>query len=361
MARIKGSNITKELRPEVELVSATQYPVGTLFSLWHGSRHEEKVSAHSAQLLYATNDRSSVPTTEADIVASSYPEYFDNGSYSNVIEEIAKIVLKANVPASECVNFTFCIDEASVALREQMVRSKFASYWTQTSRTADLNHMDINMSKSIGMFGGDEAVQVYQDTAEAIRKAYQRLTELGVPTEDIRLSPESRTHRIYWMISARALMPILSKRTSWIAQATLWSPIVSQVTAILRDKVDPIFTYFSGDNSDCTISDGKVTSYKYDIEVEDRYYERDPQPCCPLWLAYRGVTMPEHTDIEFYDYMKSIYIQMWKDEILEVLDWDRKNPNRIGKYDRPASWFRAMDRLDEIKDLSETLIPLSVD
>lgn len=362
MARVSGTNLTKEFKPIVELVSCTSNPVGSLFSIWHGSRHNEKISAELAQQMYDTTDKEYLDENKSvskqffdacEEVLKCYPEYATESGkdYRNIVTQIARIVLKANVPASECVLFTFSIDCASVALREQMVRSKFASYWTQTSRTADLEHMDVNRSKAVETFGGDKAVEVYDNAVETIRQAYQVLTKLGVPTEEIRLAPESRVHRVYWIISARSLMPILNKRASWIAQGTLWGVIISQVAKILKEQVSPEFTYFMGKNDDCEISDGRVVRYKYDIEVEDRYYERDPQPCDPLWLAYRNLTMPEHTDIEFYDYLKSIYINLWNDEILEVLGWDANDPTKIGKYDRPRSWFEENGKLDMIEGL----------
>ena len=68
---------------------------------------------------------------------------------------------------------------------------------------------------------------------------------------------------------------------------------------------------------------------------EDRYSGRDKIPCDPLWLAYKGYSMPAHTDIQFYDYLKSLYIQIWKDEYLAVLGWDRAHPEVLGPFDRP--------------------------
>lgn len=376
--RVKGSNITAPIRPSVSLLSSTANPVGTLFSLWHGSRHPESVTAEDAQLLYkygtgsellaVLNPKFSGEWAGADAqsefkrlieveqyILSCYPEHQDKG-VSHAIKQIAKMNLIANVPSAEAVQFTFSIDNASVALREQMVRSKLASYWTQTSRTSDLTTMDINMSDRIGFYGGNEAEEVYKDTVKSVRDAYVKLRELGVPVEEIRLSPESRVHRVYWMISARALLPILSKRVSWIAQATLWSPIVSDVANILRE-VDPMFADFFGECEGVEISEGEVTFYKYDNEVEDRYYEKDYQPVDPLWLARHGVTMPEHTDTRFYDDMKKSYIPLWNDEILGVLGWDRNNPKKLGKYDRPESYWKENGQLEVIQGLKTKYSP----
>lgn len=131
----------------------------------------------------------------------------------------------------------------------------------------------------------------------------------------------------------------------WIAQASLWTPIVAGVIQELRrlglyDVISPfvgkpmVEVSYHEDYDRWYVSD-----YKMNADNEDRYSGRDKIPCDPLWLAYKGYQMPEHTDIEFYDYLKSLYINLWSDRYLKVLGWDRDHPEKIGKYDRPASWF----------------------
>ena len=359
MARVKGNSITGDLQSKTSLVSMTESPIGTLFSLWHGSRHNDTVSASMAQLFYdrpGLAEEDSFWKKHAEYICSCYPEHAgeDGKVVARVIENVAKMNLLANVPSSESVLFTFCIDDASVAFREQLVRPKSDTQWTQTSRTADLTTMDVMMSDSIEFYGGEEAVDVYKETVDVIRQAYVKLAELGVPTESIRLAPEARTHRVYWMINARALRGVLAKRLDWIAQIELWGPVIGDVCEILREKL-PIMLDFVG-HPDVKIKDKKVIWHKYQNEVEDRYFGRDPQPCDPLWLAYNNVTMPENTDIDFYDNMKKMFIKFWSDEILEVLGWDRKDPDVLGKYDRPYSYWESIGRLDMIEGLDTEYI-----
>lgn len=370
--RLKQSSFTGKIRPVINMVSMTENPIGTLFAVWHGSRHDYTVSAEDIQWMYdsdpaylnITDNEDWVRRAEiAKKICKDYPEHAgkDGTDYKNVILKIVSQCIESDVPAAEAVSFVIEIDHANVAWREQLVRSKIASYWTQSTRTIDMTTMDINMSDSVELIGGEKAVKIYKDTAEFIREAYRQLESMGIPIEDIRLQPQQHVHRVYWIISIRALVKILNKRSDWIAQASLWTPVISGVCQKLREisLFDVVKNYVGKPPvdvaEDTDFSRFYVAHYMMNADNEDRYYGRDPLPCDPLWLAYRGITMPEHTELQFYDYMKSMYIQIWDDRYLAALGWDRNDPAKIGPYDRPYSWFVENGRDSEVAYLSKDI------
>lgn len=338
MARIKGNSITDNITPQVKLISMSENPVGSIVAMWIGSRYEKSVNPVIVQYLY-----DNIPV-QGDVIdftkkylCECYPEFSGDSKsdYHNVIEEVAKLVVKSNLPPLDAINFTFEINNASIAFREQIVRGRQPqNFWTQTSRTADLTSMDVNRLPSIDAYG-EEAVKIYNDAVESIRKAYKYLSDLGVPSEDIRLIPQGMTHRIYWMVPFRTLVTALKKRTSWIAQSSLWTPIIEGIQNEINEKCS-FFSDIIGVPSDVSISEGKVVNHTYDNENYDRYYQHDPQPCDPLWLAYHNFTMPAHTDIKFYDRLKQSYIKIWNTDICNILGWDKNNPSKLGPYDRPV-------------------------
>ena len=354
--RMKQNSFTGVIKPKVKIISKTEDPVGSLFCVWSGTRYPDIMDPDDIQFLYDhPEDVHRFSNTMlhyikvADTICEWYPEYAgdDGKDYKNVILSIARKVIESNVPAGEAVHFNIQIDDANVAWREQLVRGRISQqFWTMSTRIMDMTTMDVNMNDSVRLIGGDKAVDKYKECVDFIRETYRFLVdECGVPMEDIRLQPQGHTHRVYWMVPLRTLITILNKRCDWIAQASLWTPIVAGIIKELRrlglyDIVSPFIGKPMVEVSHHSEYDKYyVSGYIMNADNEDRYSGRDKIPCDPLWLAYKGYSMPEHTDIEFYDYLKSMYIQIWKDEYLAVLGWDRNNPEKIGDYDRPKSWF----------------------
>lgn len=338
--RMKQSSRTEAIRPKVKIISKTENPIGTLFCVWSGTRYPEIMSPEDIQSLYDGADLDTYYGPIADRICNWYPEYAgeEGKDYKNVILSIARKVIESNVPAGEFVSCNIQIDDANVAWREQLVRGRITQqFWTMSTRIMDMTTMDVNMNDSVRIIGGDKAVDKYKECVDFIRETYRFLVdECGVPMEDIRLQPQGHTHRVYWTAPIRTLVTILNKRCDWIAQATLWTPIVSGILSEFRRLgLYEIISPFIGKPM-VEVSNGKVSGYILQADNEDRYSGRDPIPCDPLWLAYKGLTMPKHTDVQFYDYLKSMYINIWQDEYLEVVGWDRNDPSKLGPYDRPV-------------------------
>lgn len=333
MARIKGKSETREFVPKVKLVSATTDPIGTIVAMWIGSRYEDSLDAHKIEELY---NGTGFDQETVNKLLEDYPELSKDGTdYKSVINNVASMVLKSGLPPLDSLIFNFEISDANVAFREQLVRGRQPqNFWMQTSRTADLTSMDVNMSSNIGYYGGEKAEEIYKDAVDNIRKTYETLVSLGVPTEDIRLIPQGMIHRIYWMVPYRTLKGALTKRLSWIAQASLWSSIIEGIQECIHEYSELLYDDL-GTPADVKIKNGKIVDHTYDNENLDRYVGNDYQPCDPLWLAYRGYKLPEDTNMEMYNRMKQYYIKLWSSEILDILGWDRSDPSKPGYFDEP--------------------------
>lgn len=348
--RMNGTSTTKEYTPNVELVSLTDKPIETLFSIWFGSRNKMHLDTTVLWLITQGVSNFEFDSTKKEVdyikkvICDAYPEIAgeNHDDPVRVIHETVKNLVDSDLPPLEAVQFTFMVDDVPVAWRDQLVRGRRAMYWTQTSRTADLSMMDVNVNRSISRVG-DEAVAIYENCVDVIRDAYKKLQDLGVPGEDIRLSPASMIQRDYWTINLRELIKVMNKRSDWIAQATMWTPILSEILRkipreladLIRDKsCRPNVKISKDDRGNLFVSD-----HHYDIENLDRYEGRDPQPCDPLWLAFKGYSGQtlDYDEYAHYQDLKSLYISLWSDEYLEVLGWCREDPTKKGYYDPQLS------------------------
>lgn len=345
MGRMDGSKKTAEIRPVLKCISKPMHPMSLLASIWWGSRHKESYEPTVFGLIRhheksgTINEMSYREATIKDI-KEAYPEYISENSetpVSDIIRMLNKTIIDSDLPPLESINFVFEVDNATVAWRDQLVRCRDAGYWVQTSRTMDLSTIDVNRAKSVELFGGQEAVKIYDETVSHIRSTYETLQKMGVPGEDIRLAPGAQTHRVYWFVNLRVLLRLIKKRADWIAQGSMWTPILKDIFQSLQgeDEYEELFSMIKeiACKPAVTVKDGKVIAHHYDIENMDRYTGKDPQPCDPLWIAYRGYKMPEFTDKKYYQYLKEMYIGIWPKEYLDVLGWDANDPTVKGQYD----------------------------
>ena len=118
------SKFTGEIVPTVSLVSSTTYPLGTMFMVWHGSRHNDIYEAEDIEfiLTHKEDELNSRLKSISDILADTYERPTGKDAISKVINDC----IRMNLPITESVHFTFCIDDATVALREQLVRHRQA-------------------------------------------------------------------------------------------------------------------------------------------------------------------------------------------------------------------------------------------
>lgn len=346
MGRLDGSKRTEVFSPSVRLISMTEHPVETLFSVWYGSRNKpiDPLILSSIWKGYDYEEGSVLQMDRREKIKrilEAYPELSgDPADPRNVIKKTIEFLISSDLPPLEFVSFVFEVDKAMVAWRDQLVRARRATYWTTTSRTMDPSTIDVNIPQSVVDIGGDEGIDIYKSCVNTIRRSIKDLMDLGVPGEDIRLSPPSMIQRDYWSINLRELLKVLQKRVDWIAQATLWMPVISGIYESLEFECPDLASIIreATGKPNVKVENGKVVDHHYDNENYDRYTSKDPQPCDPLWLAYHGYSHPEdHTHdlkrCEQYQYLKNLYLPVWSQEYLDVLGWDRNSPSKVGPYD----------------------------
>jgi thymidylate synthase (FAD) len=246
---------------KVTLLEAPQYPVELLWSLWQASRTDDPLLV---------------------------PQKLSGKLGSDEREELFVKLLAMDIPVMENLFFVFMLEDVPVSFREQLVRHRTATYWSQTSRVRDMGEFHEK-----GRYFTPETVKqnptllkAYGDTLEYIQDCYNQLLKDGIPREDARqLLPMASTHRISWGVNLRALKHTLANRTCWIAQAGLWHPVVKGVVSELVAKVHPALGMLAKPPCwDLQTGCAEGAACPFVEENVRRLAGTDPFPPCPIWL-----------------------------------------------------------------------------
>jgi thymidylate synthase ThyX len=271
-------------KPTVDLIDHTPFPLETMYAFWHASRTDaptltaqELRGAYSSSKLLGTKTapRFYVGAKDTD---EPFHTYFDR--------EIMKIAA-LDFPLKETIIFSFVFSDVSITWREQAVRQRKATPWSQTSRTRNLRDFADN-----GWYEEPESIrghaylhEHFQTVLFSIQNFYRHALDAGVHQEDARcLQPTCQTHRISFAYNARVLEATMEDRLCFIAQAELWTPIIRQMLAHVV-RVDPRLAVLF--HPPC-VKGGKYRYCPVEHENERRMDGRDPMGPCPIWSMHEG-------------------------------------------------------------------------
>lgn len=343
---------------KVRLMSATEYPVETIYALWHSSRSSDPILTpeeyHEARLRDP------------------------GGPFEEEMLKTFRQVIASDIPVAENLDFVFLLEEIPISLREQLVRHRIghkfgenfgvdiipgpvdSSFWSQTMRVLDMSSFatdghyftpeTIN-NTPIGVPGASSMREViesnrfgvtrkslYDSAMKAIEEIYSTLVQAGVPIEDARqLIPLGACSRLSWKVNFRALKGVLNNRSCWIAQLGMWKPIVFGMVEELC-KLDPIFRKLI--NPPCYASDGEYEGCPFPADNLARVNgTNDPGIPCPLFLGHerkqidRKPTDLYQFDGQTWDTTDGEKREQFKNMRTEYAKMWRRNPWTGDKYE----------------------------
>ncbi|MBO4569493.1 MAG: FAD-dependent thymidylate synthase [Candidatus Methanomethylophilaceae archaeon] len=130
---------------------------------------------------------------------------------------LSKIVGMGHLSVVEHAVFTFSVEGVSRALTHQLVRHRIASFSQQSQRYVSLKDPTYVVPPTVK--GDPEAERRFEETMDAIWKAYRDLEAMGIPAEDARyLLPNGCTTNITVTMNARELLHLFSLRCCSRAQ-----------------------------------------------------------------------------------------------------------------------------------------------
>lgn len=275
--------------PKVTLLSHTNLPLETVFSMWHASKDEKPL------------------ITPQQVKDTIDPEE---------VRKLFRAVIAQRIPIGESIGLVFMLEGISVSFREQAVRHRIganpsperlgsdhvcvetmpdkasSSFWSQSMRIQNMGNFAENGNFRIPETilkhpESERLLATYLDTMTLIEHSYNDLVDSGIPMEDAReLIPLGATHRMSWALNLGSLQHIVSKRGCWVLQLGIWGPIITGMIKELTDKVDPIFAELvtppclDGDNFKGCV---------YHEEVRRRYSGDDKLPPCPLHFRHHHI------------------------------------------------------------------------
>lgn len=137
------------------------------------------------------------------------------------------------IPSSwEFVDYVFCIEGVSRAYTHQQVRTRAGSYAQQTMRVLDMGAFDFVWPKKIAQ--SEAAAGVVSDVLAAIRFAYRRLRETGIPAEDARsILPTNTSTNIVAKFNLRTLSELVRSRSGGRTQDEFRDVVRAMADAVL--------------------------------------------------------------------------------------------------------------------------------
>jgi thymidylate synthase (FAD) len=271
------------LEPKVTLLTWTEYPLETVYSVWEASKTENR-------LRYPIEIKKSVPAEK--------------------VEGLFRAVIAQHIPIGEHVDMVFVMENVSISWREQAVRHRIgttpsperlgidyammstipelaqSSWWSQSMRIQNMGNFvsEGNYRTPKTVSSNPLALETYKEVMKNIENGYNRLVQLGVPMEDARdLIPLGATHRISWKMNISALQHIVSKRGCWILQGGIWQPVIEGMISECAAKIHPIFRELV--TPPC-IEGNSFRGCVYMEECRRRLDYSDALPPCPLHLNY---------------------------------------------------------------------------
>lgn len=292
--------------PTVRLLTWSQYPLETLYSVWEASRNNDPVP-----------DPHTVPRAPA--------------------RELFLKIVDAGIPVAENIHFCFLLEGVSIALREQLVRHRIgqkhgdrlgadivpdladSTWWAQSMRILDMGTFAAEGRYLIPESADDTAMagnwdrpcsscvvgqvgkcsecggtgrvksppktrrKFYEEQMGWAASAYRRMIAAGMPMEDARnIIPLAACHRLTWSINLAALKHVVGKRGCWILQLGMWRPIIEGMVNELATRIDPAFRQLIA--PPC-IRGGRFDGCKFKLDNERRIAGEDAIPPCSLYLG----------------------------------------------------------------------------
>lgn len=170
-----------------------------------------------------------------------WSEFKDVWNDKTDLQHLIDALEKGHVSIIEHACFTFSLEGISRSCSHQLVRHRLASYTQQSQRYVQLQYPDIFVIPE-SIQKNPEAQTLFKEALRTQFAAYQKLIDLGIPTEDARfIMPNATTTNIIVTMNARELLHFFAlrccERTQWELRTVAWTMLT-----LVKKKAPLIFS-----------------------------------------------------------------------------------------------------------------------
>jgi len=172
----------------------------------------------NVKIIGFTPDPEKIPAMAAMLTHSkSKPEDLEKAAEKQLNSVLKEVLKLGHTSVIEHTSFTFAISDVSRSLTHQLVRHRMASYAQQSQRYVNLNEPNYVMPPKIAK--NKEMKQAYEKTMHNIWDEYNKLLDMGIPSEDSRyMLPNAACTNIIVTMNARSLLNFFELRCCQHAQ-----------------------------------------------------------------------------------------------------------------------------------------------
>jgi thymidylate synthase (FAD) len=172
----------------------------------------------NVKLIGFTPNPEKLPAMAAKLTHSkTKPGELDKSSEVELKAILEHVINLGHASVIEHTSFTFAISDVSRSLTHQLVRHRIASYAQQSQRYVNLTEPNYVTPPKISK--NKDLKKAYNETMVNIWNEYNRLLNLGVPSEDARyILPNATFTNIIVTMNARSLLNFFELRCCQHAQ-----------------------------------------------------------------------------------------------------------------------------------------------
>lgn len=203
--------------------------------------------------------------------------------------KLAREILLDDLPVAHFATFTICVEGHARTWLDQVARELTTGIvmWTGSHRIMNASrlHADHLFQNAVSVDQDPRKAEVRDRHMQLLEQFYREEIEAGLTPEEARdILPQNSSIPVIFRATLRQLRWIVSKRSSFVFQSSLWGPVIDGIIDELSEWDAAIGEKFR--QPPCKLRG--VCPYRSEMETRSQKLPDgrwlDPNPICPLYV-----------------------------------------------------------------------------